>query len=209
MFPLEVFIGFTMACILLVVSPGPDNLLAISRGLSQGKSAAVVSGLSSGFGILFHVFAATFGLTLLIQTSEFAFYLVKIVGAGYLIWLGIRAIRSRNLISLNNSKPQSLKVIFSTGFLSAALNPKPGLFVLAFIPQFVDQNLGSVTHQMIGYGAWFAILTAFGFSLMGVFATRLSNWLVEKPKVVFGLNFGAGATFIASGLMVALMDQKR
>lgn len=208
MFPFEVFITYTLACLLLVISPGPDNLLAIGRGLSQGRIAATVSGLSSGAGILFHVLAATFGLTLLIQTSELAFYIVKFVGAGYLIWLGIKVLRSRNLFSLEPAKKQSLKTIFSTGFLSAALNPKPGMFVLAFVPQFVSPYYGSVTVQMIGYGVWFAFLTAVGFSLMGIFSSQLAQWLKNKPKLVSGLNIGAGLTFVSSGLAVAFMKQR-
>lgn len=208
MFPIDVFFTYTVACVFLVVSPGPDNLLAIGRGLSQGKLAAIVSGASSGAGILFHVLAATFGLTLLIHTSELAFYAVKLVGAGYLIWLGIKVLRNRNLFTLEPAKKQPLKVIFTTGFLSAALNPKPGMFVLAFVPQFVNPNLGSVTIQMVGYGVWFAILTAVGFSLMGVFSSKLSNWLQSKPRVVSGLNVGAGVTFVSSGLAVAFMKQR-
>lgn len=208
MFPFEVFVTYTLACLLLVISPGPDNLLAIGRGLSQGRIAATVSGLSSGAGILFHVLAATFGLTLLIQTSELAFYIVKLVGAGYLIWLGIKVLRSRNLFSLEPAKKQSLKTIFSTGFLSAALNPKPGMFVLAFVPQFVNPYHGSVTVQMIGYGIWFAFLTAVGFSLMGIFSSQLAQWLKNKPKLVSGLNIGAGITFVSSGLAVAFMKQR-
>lgn len=208
MFPFEVFTAYTLACLLLVISPGPDNLLAVGRGLSQGKVAAIVSGCSSGAGILFHVLAATFGLTLLIQTSEVAFYIVKVVGAGYLIWLGIRVLRSRSLFSLKKARKQSIKSIFSTGFLSAALNPKPGMFVLAFVPQFVNPALGSVTAQMIIYGVWFALLTAIGFSMMGVFSSQLTRWLSNKPKIVSGLNVGAGATFITSGLAIALMKQR-
>lgn len=208
MFPLEVWITYTLACLLLVVSPGPDNILAIGRGLSQGKLAACLSGCSSGMGILFHVFTATFGLTLLIQTSEVAFLMVKVIGAGYLIWLGIKVLRSKSLINLEPAEKKSYKSIFFTGFLSAALNPKPGMFVLAFVPQFVNPELGSVTTQMIIYGAWFAVLTAMGFSLMGVFATRLSNWLQNRPKVVSGLNIGAGLTFITSGLAVAALKQR-
>lgn len=208
MFPAEVFVSYTVACALLVISPGPDNLLAIGRGLSQGRWAAIVSGMSSGTGILFHVLAATFGLTLLIQTSELAFYAVKIVGAGYLIWLGIKVLRSRSLFSLEPAKKLPLSKIFLTGFLSAALNPKPGLFVLAFVPQFVNPTLGSVTVQMMGYGAWFALLTALGFSLMGVFSSQLADWLRNKPRMVSGLNIGAGVTFIASGLTVAFMKQR-
>ncbi|MDV5168589.1 LysE family translocator [Photobacterium rosenbergii] len=208
MFPFDIFVAYTLACVLLVISPGPDNLLAIGRGLSQGKRAAVVSGCSSGVGILFHVLAATFGLTLLIQTSEVAFYIVKTIGAGYLIWLGIKVLRSRSLFSLKPAKKQSLASIFSTGFLSAALNPKPGMFVLAFIPQFINPALGSVTLQMIIYGVWFAILTAIGFSLMGLFSSQLSRWFSNKPKLVSGLNIGAGVTFVTSGLAIALMKQR-
>lgn len=208
MFPSDVWVAYTVACFLLVISPGPDNLLAIGRGLSQGKLAAIISGTSSGAGILFHVFAATFGLTLLLQTSTVAFYVVKFIGAAYLIWLGIKVLRSRNLFSLEPAKKQSLQTIFSTGFLSAALNPKPGMFVLAFIPQFVNPALGSVSTQMLVYGVWFALLTAIGFSLMGVFASKLANWLQNKPKLVTGLNIGAGATFVSSGLAVALMKQR-
>ncbi|TMO54899.1 LysE family translocator [Pseudoalteromonas aurantia] len=208
MFPLEVFLAFTVACMVLVCSPGPDNLLAIGRGLSQGKRAALVSGSASGTGILFHVLAATLGLTVLLQTSTLAFYIVKTIGAAYLIWLGVKVLCSKGLFTLNPVARQPLSAIFLTGFLSAALNPKPGLFVLAFIPQFVNPELGSVTAQMVGYGVWFAFLTALGFTLMGGFASRLSQWLHTKPHFVDKLNIGAGLTFVSSGLAVALMPQK-
>lgn len=208
MFPIEVWITYTLACLLLVISPGPDNILAIGRGLSQGKLAACFSGAASGTGILFHILTATFGLTLLIQTSELAFITVKLIGAGYLIWLGIKVLRSRSLINLAPTEKQPLSSILVTGFLSAALNPKPGIFVLAFIPQFVDPELGSVTTQMIVYGVWFALLTAVGFALMGIFASRLAGWLHEKPKIVNGLNIGAGLTFITSGLAIAALKQR-
>ena len=208
MFPMEVWLAYTLACLLLVISPGPDNILAIGRGLSQGKLAACISGAASGAGILFHIVTATFGLTLLIQTSEIAFMAVKFVGAGYLIWLGIKVLKCKSLINLEPTAKQPIKSIFITGFLSAALNPKPGLFVLAFIPQFVNPELGSVTMQMFVYGMWFAFLTAVGFSLMGMFSSKLSTWLKQKPKVINGLNMGAGFTFITSGLAVAALKQK-
>jgi len=208
MFPIEIWLTYTLACLLLVISPVPDNILAIGRGLSQGKVAACFSGAASGVGILFHILTATFGLTLLIQTSELAFIIVKLVGACYLIWLGIKVLRSRSLINLTPTDKQPLTNIFTTGFLSAALNPKPGIFVLAFIPQFVNPELGSVTTQVIVYGMWFALLTAVGFALMGIFASRLSGWIHEKPRVINGLNIGAGLTFITSGLAVAALKQR-
>jgi threonine/homoserine/homoserine lactone efflux protein len=126
----------------------------------------------------------------------------------YLLWLGIKVLRTRSLISFKPTARQPLRTIFITGFLSAALNPKPGLFVLAFIPQFVNPTRGSVTLQMLVYGCWFAMLTAIGFALMGVFASRLATWLRNRPRVVAGLNIGAGLTFIASALSVAALKQK-
>ncbi|MFF7710605.1 LysE family transporter [Pseudomonas sp. NPDC007930] len=208
MFPITVWLAYTSACLLLVVAPGPDNLLAIARGLSQGRTAAIVSGLASGAGIGFHVAAAALGLTLLMQTSVVAFWIVKLIGAGYLLWLGIKVLRSRSLISLQPAARQPLPSIFLTGLLSAALNPKPGFFVLAFIPQFVDPQRGPVSVQMAVYGLWFAVLTALGFALMGVFASTLSRFLRQRPKVVEGLNLGAGLTFVASGVSVAALSQK-
>jgi threonine/homoserine/homoserine lactone efflux protein len=208
MFPADIWLTYTAACALLVVSPGPDNLLAVGRGLSQGRAAACVSGISSGAGILFHVAAATFGLTLLMQTSAIAFLAVKLAGAMYLLWLGIKVLRSRSLIGFAPAAHQPLRTIFATGFLSAALNPKPGIFVLAFLPQFVSPERGSIILQMVTYGIWFAVLTATGFSLMGVFASRLSGWLQTRPRAVAGLNIGAALTFIASGLSVAALKQK-
>lgn len=208
MFPLDTWVAYTVACVLLVLSPGPDNLLAIGRGLSQGRIAACVSGLSSGAGTTFHVLAASFGLTLLMQTSSLVFWVVKVVGAGYLLWLGWRVLRSQSLVSFAPAARQPLSRVAATAFLSATLNPKPGLFVLAFIPQFVDPGRGSVTLQMLVYGGWFALLTGVGFALMGAFASSLSVWLRSRPRVVAGLNLGAGLSFIGSGLAIVALKQK-
>ena len=98
-------------------------------------------------------------------------------------------LRARSLISLQPASRQSLSSIFLTGLLSAALNPKPGLFVLALIPQFVDPARGSVSVQMLVYGVWFAALTALGFALMGIFATGLSRYLYRRPRLVNGLKW--------------------
>ena len=93
-------------------------------------------------------------------------------------------------------------------FLSAALNPKLRLFFLAFIPQFVNPELSFVTIQMLAYGMWFALLTAVGFSFMGVFLSKLSNWLKQKPQLINTLNMSAGLTFITSGIAVPALKQK-
>lgn len=208
MFPTDVLLAYTAACIVVVLSPGPDNLLAIGRGLSQGRLAAALSSLGAGIGIMGHTLAATFGLSLLIQGSPQAFLVVKVVGAAYLIWLGGKALLSGDLISFAPAARLPLRRVWLTGVLSNLLNPKPGLFVLAFLPQFADAGRGSVQVQMLVYGAIFAVLTTLIFTLLGAFAARLAGWLQMRPRVVRGANAGAGLTFIAAGLSVLSLKQR-
>lgn len=208
MFPLDTLLTYLAACAVVVVSPGPDNLLAVSRGLSQGRLAAALSALGAGLGILGHTLAATFGLSLLVQGSPQAFWLVKGVGALYLLWLGYKALVAGDLISFAPAARLPLRRVLATGLLSNVLNPKPGLFVLAFLPQFVDAGRGSVPVQMLVYGALFALMTALVFALMGGYAARLSGWLQTRPRLVRGVNIGAGLTFIAAGLSVLSLKQR-
>ena len=208
MFPIEILVTYLAAVLLVVISPGPDNILAISRGLSQGRLAGVLSSIGAGLGIMCHTVAAALGLALLLQTSPVAFWVVKSVGAAYLIWLGYKAITARNLVSFLPAQRQSLTRVFVTGLLSNLLNPKPGLFVVAFIPQFTSLSRGSVPVQMLVYGAVFAVLTAVVFSVLSSFSAQLSEWLSRRPRVVAGVNIGAGITFIAAGLSILALGRR-
>lgn len=209
MFPPEVLAAYLIAVLVVVIAPGPDNILAISRGLSQGWGAAAASSVGAGLGIMVHTVAATLGLAFVLQTSPLAFWTVKLVGAGYLIWLGYKAIASRSLISFLPANRQPLRRIFTTGLLSNVLNPKPGLFVVAFIPQFVSVARGSMQAQMLTYGAIFAVLTALIFTLLGGFSAQLSAWLSRKPRTLVAANVGAGVTLIAAGLSILVLDRRR
>ena len=208
MFPAHVLLTYLAACLIVVIAPGPDNILAISRGLSQGRGAAALSSVGAGLGILFHTVAATLGLSLILHTTPWAFWAVKAVGGAYLIWLGVRALMARDLVSFEPSTHQSPRKVFFTGLLSNVLNPKPGLFVLAFLPQFVSASRGSVAIQMLAYGAIFAVLTAVIFTILGGSAARLAAWLKRHPRAGTGLNVGAGLTFVASGLSVLALKQR-
>jgi threonine/homoserine/homoserine lactone efflux protein len=176
MFPTEILITYLAAVLLVVISPGPDNILAISRGLSQGLLAGTLSAIGAGLGIMCHTVAAALGLALLLQTSPLAFWVVKAVGAAYLIWLGYKAITARNLVS--------------------------------FLPQFSSPSRGSVPLQILVYGAIFAFLTAAIFAILAGFAAQLSAWLSRRPKVVAGLNVGAGLTFITAGLSILALGRR-
>jgi threonine/homoserine/homoserine lactone efflux protein len=209
MFPLDTLIAYLAAVVIVVFAPGPDNILAIGRGLSQGRLAAALSSLGAGLGIMVHTLAATLGLTLVIQASPTAFWVVKLCGAAYLLWLGCKALSANGLIAFTPAARQPLGKVFAVGLLSNVLNPKPGLFVLAFIPQFVHASRGSVAVQMLVYGAIFAVLTAVIFTVLGAFASRLSGWLANRPRATTWLNRGAGVTFIASGISILAMGQRR
>ena len=203
MFPIDNMLAYTLASVLIVLAPGPDILLSIARGLSQGRPAAMVSALGAGTGILAHSVAAAFGLALLIQSSAAAFLAVKLAGAAYLIWLGARAVFYRNLVRFEATARRPLRAIYLSGLTSNLLNPKIGLFVLAFLPQFVSADRGPVAMQMMAYGAWLAVIAAIGLSLIGGFASALSAWLLRRPRVVAGINIGAGLAFVTTGLSAA------
>jgi threonine/homoserine/homoserine lactone efflux protein len=208
MFPIDTLLAYVAACIVVVVSPDPDNILAISRGLSRGRLAAVLSAAGAGLGIMGHTLAATFGLSLLVQGSPEAFWAVKAVGALYLLWLGYKALVPGNPISFTPAARLPPCRALVTGVLFNLLNPKPGLFVLAFLPQFVAASRASFAVQMLVFGAIFAVMTAAVFALMGGFASCLAGWLQRRPKMVRGLNVGAGLTFIAAGLSVLSLKQR-
>lgn len=203
MFPIDIWLAYTVASVLIVLAPGPDIVLSIARGLSQGRLAAILSALGAATGILLHSVAAAYGLALIIQTSAIAFLAIKLVGAAYLIWLGTRALLYRNLVTFVPAARRPLPAIYLAGLMSNVLNPKIGLFVLAFIPQFVSVDRGPVEIQMLTYGAWLAIIAAVGLSLIGSFASVLSEWLLVRPRVVAGINIVAGVTFVATGLSAA------
>lgn len=196
------FLLYTLTCLALVAAPGPDNLLAIARGLSQGKRAAAMSALASGCAIFVHVTAASLGLTALLQASATAFLLVKLAGGCYLVYLGWQAIRHRTLVRFSRIDPLPLWQVFRSGFLSGSLNPKVGIFIMAFVPQFIGTGQGSVAGQMMLLGGWFALLTTLGFGLMGISASHLARWIAARPRLIAGLNISAGLAFIAAGLSV-------
>src|SRR5690348_6644589 len=118
MFPIDIFLAYTLASVLIVLAPGPDIVLSIARGLSQGRPAATLSGLGAGTGILFHSVAASYGLALVIQTSAIAFLAIKLVGAAYLIWLGAKALLYRNLVTFAPAGRRSLRAIYLAGLMS-------------------------------------------------------------------------------------------
>ncbi|MEX1125792.1 MAG: LysE family translocator [Acidimicrobiia bacterium] len=150
---LLVFLGATL---LLLVVPGPAVLYIVTRSVTQGRRAGLVSVLGIHLGSLVHIAAAVAGLSALIAASAAAFTLIKLAGAGYLIYLGIMAFRSAGKPdSPAGLEPMSTRRIFWQGALVNILNPKTALFFLAFVPQFIDPTLGNTTLQLVVFGGVF------------------------------------------------------
>lgn len=136
---------FSVASLLLAITPGPDLLYIATRSLTQGRSAGVVSAMGVHTGILVHTLAAALGLSALVATSALAFSVVKYLGAAYLIYLGIRTLMSKEeSFDVKIGERKTLSNVYLQGIVTNVLNPKAILFFLAFLPQFVNPERGSI-----------------------------------------------------------------
>lgn len=201
------FMLFLATSIAITLAPGPDNLQVLARGISQGRAAGFVAALGFAAGIMFHTTLAALGVAALLRSSPVAFHILKLAGAAYLIWIGIKALRSQGLATAHTRAPQSLSTIFRQSVIGNLLNPKVTLFFVVFLPQFVDPHgTQAVALQMLELGALFMAQTAVMFSLFGVCAGMIGAWLKRRPRAGVWLDRIAGATFIAIGIRVALKD---
>ncbi|AFT84453.1 LysE family translocator [Paraburkholderia phenoliruptrix] len=201
------FALFLATSIAITMAPGPDNLQVLARGISQGRAAGLVAALGFAAGIAFHMTLAALGVAALLRSSPLAFQAIKLAGAAYLVWIGIKALRSQGLATAHERAPQPLMTVFRQSVLGNLLNPKVTLFFVVFLPQFVQTGgIQSVTVQMLELGALFMLQTLVVFSLFGVCAGMIGGWLRRRPRVGVWLDRLAGATFIGLGIRVALRD---
>jgi threonine/homoserine/homoserine lactone efflux protein len=201
------FLLFLAASIAITAAPGPDNLQVLARGISQGRAAGLVAALGFAAGISFHTTLAALGVAALLKSSPMAFEAVKLAGAAYLVWIGIKAIRSKGLSTAHERPSQPLAVVFRQSVIGNLLNPKVTLFFIVFLPQFVNPHgAQSVMLQMFELGGVFMLQTVVVFSVFGVAAGMIGAYLKRRPKVGLWLDRLAGMTFIALGIRVALKD---
>lgn len=201
------FMLFLATSIAITFAPGPDNLQVLARGISQGRAAGFVAALGFAAGITFHTTLAALGVAAVLRSSPVAFQAIKLAGAAYLVWIGIKALRSRGLATAHERAPQPLWTVFRQSVFGNMLNPKVTLFFIVFLPQFVDPHgVQSVTLQMLELGGLFMLQTVAVFSVFGVWAGMIGGWLKRRPSVGVWLDRLAGATFIAIGIRVALRD---
>ncbi len=196
---------FIPAVVALIVTPGPAVLYIVARSIDQGRKAGLVSVLAIETGNLFHVVAATFGLSALLLSSALAFDLVKYLGAAYLIYLGIRKLTTRDEAEqARTGERKSLGRIFSQGVVVAILNPKTALFFFAFLPQFVDAARGAVGLQFLLLGLIFVGIAIVTDSLYALAAGTAGRWLRGNLRYLRFQRYFSGTVYIGLGLTAAL-----
>src|SRR5574338_548042 len=201
MFRIEHFYLFLSVSILINLSPGPDMLYTAARSLSQGTKAGILSTLGIFTGCLFHITAAVFGLSKIIQESIFLFSIIKYAGAAYLIYLGLKSFikRKKKETGITTLQPMSYQKIFFQGMVTNLLNPKVAIFFLSFLPQFIDPQSHYVKEQIAFLGLWFnvqgCIILATVASVTGFFRHLLIhnkifwNW---QEKITGAILVGLG-----------------
>ena len=203
------FALFFAASWMLIITPGPDMIYVITRGISQGRKAGMISAVGGTLGILVHTIFAAFGLAIILRTSALAFLAVKFAGAGYLTYLGVKTLKDKSNFNFSLDKPKvGIVKIFVQGILSNVLNPKIALFFLAFLPQFVSPGHGSASIQMVYLGLTFALFGIIFLVLLGYFSGGIGLWLSNKQNFTEKMRWFAGSVLIALGFRLAFLERK-
>lgn len=179
---------FLTVSLIVIVAPGPDNILVLTRGISQGRKAAMVSAGGASVGLVCHSLFAAAGLSALLAQSAMAFSVVKYAGAAYLIYLGVKTLLSREGFAVSGGeRAMRLRNVFAQGVASNVMNPKIAVFFLAYLPQFADPAAGGMAPQLLLLGLAFALCTWVVFSVLGYFSGTLGDRLVRRPRLADAL----------------------
>ena len=203
---------FVVSGLLLNITPGPDTLYIVGRSSTQGLRAGAVAALGIGTGALVHICAAALGLSAILAASATAFTAVKIIGAAYLVYVGVSLIRSKSSTQsspiASGIRPTPMRGIFFQGFLTNVLNPKVALFFLAFLPQFVSSDAPSKPLAFLFLGAIFDFNGTIWNLLVGWSAARISSRLGASDQFEKWFNRCVGALFVYVGIRLALAHDR-
>lgn len=192
---------FFSASFLLWITPGPDTVYIITRTISQGRFAGLLSVLGISAGILAHTLFAAIGLSALLTTSALAFSAVKLLGATYLIYLGIQAWRSHRKLAESKSAPaQRGSLLFYQGFLTNLLNPKIAIFFLAFLPQFVAPESNNSASIFLFLGGIFVLGGTLWCLVLVTFAASFTKAARSNARLSGVMGKVTGLVYIGLGL---------
>jgi threonine/homoserine/homoserine lactone efflux protein len=198
---------FVTASLALNVTPGPDMLYVVARSTAEGRRAGVVSSLGIAAGSLVHMTLVAAGLSSLLLAVPYAYDAVRLLGAAYLLYIGVRSlIAARGAGSgLPELRRATLAAVFRQGMMTNLLNPKVALFFLAFLPQFVDRSQGHVAVQLVFLGLLFNTLGTTVNVLVAVLASRAGDWSRGRVGSSPWMRRVPGAVFVGLGLRLAFL----
>ena len=197
-------LGFLAAASLVALTPGPGIFYVAARTLAGGRGEGLASSLGTAIGGLFHIAAGAVGISALVMASAEAFLLLKIAGALYLVWLGIKTLRESRIDIPVSAASVGAARAFREGIVVEALNPKTAAFFLAFLPQFVDPAAGPLWLQFLGLGLVSVILnTAVDVAVVMV-AARARSVALGQPFLLRRLRAGAGLVIASLGVTLLL-----
>ena len=203
------FVLFCTTALMLIVTPGPDIIYIATRGIAQGRAIGLISMLGVCSGYVVHTIFAMLGLSALLHASEFLFNLVRLAGAAYLLYLGIRMLLSRPHLQLSKTAVAVVhRKLFWTGLATSVMNPKGILFFFAFLPQFVVTDAGHVPMQMLVLGLTFTLLCMIVYGLVALVAGTLGNKLSGTPRFANFMQRVTGGILIVLGVRLALSQQR-
>lgn len=208
MIDLSTLTAYIAVVLSFVFIPGPATLLTVARATSSGTRVGIATGAGVAAGDVFHTVMAMVGISAIIATSAMLFSIVKYIGAAYLVYLGIRAIIERTPTDPTvGALAISARKAFRQAVLTEVLNPKTALFFLAFLPQFVRPENGSVMLQLMALGMIFVLLGLFSTVVFAVSAGRLGTFLRRNPSVVKWQGKVVGGIYCALGVRLALQQR--
>ena len=194
-------LAFGLASLALIVIPGPSVLFVVGRSLAAGRRGGLLSVLGNELGVIPLLLAVAFGIGAVVSASVVLFTIIKIIGAGYLAYLGIQAIRHRNrpvAVEAEATRAGSDWRMLRQGFIVGLTNPKTIVFLVAILPQFVDPALGAVPLQFIGLGLIFLGVALVSDSIWAIAAGTARDWFVTSPKRL------SRTTAVGGGMMIGL-----
>jgi len=205
----EILTGFVLATTALAFSPGPDNIYVLMQSIANGKKfgLATVAGLISG--CLVHTTLLAFGVSAIIKESDSLFFIIKLFGACYLIYLAFRVFKSDSELHLKESSvaKKSLWQLFKQGFIMNVLNPKVAIFFLAFFPGFLFSDSLSTVVQFYTLGLLFMLVSFLVFSLIAVLAGTISDYIKENSKIGLYLKWLQIFVFLGIAVYILLSDK--
>jgi threonine/homoserine/homoserine lactone efflux protein len=211
MVPISHFLAFTVAAIIFIAIPGPSVLFTIGRALTVGRRAALLTVVGNASGVYLHVVAVAFGIGAIVERSVTVFTVIKLVGAGYLIYLGVQAIRHRRSMSaavLGQIRAAGTWRVLRDGFVVGLANPKSIVFFAAVLPQFVDPASGNIPGQMLILGAMAAVIALALDSGWALIAGTARDWFARSPRRLELIGGAGGFVMIGLGTSLAVSGRK-